>query len=351
MIRLTLPALILGFVLTATEALAQAIPNYRLAQIVGPIPDQTALSLAVHDLNDRGEVLFQFNSPAGLTGVLWRAGASIAIRDDSDEGFSLEPRAVSDRSVVVGVKFLPGVGGGGPFLWRSGEVADIMLFPNALPHDINSLNMIVGEHLENGVRAAFFKWGKHLRSLPALPGGSGARVALRINEFGVIAGESDSASGQRAVIWVLGRVHELGLLPGATGSSLGDINDRGDVAVNIGFPNGMPRVAIWHRGRLTELPQLHSDTASLATGINNHRQVVGTAFGQTGEELALLWHQGNVYDLNDLVRADDPIRPFVTLVAAQRINNRGQILALGRDTRGFEGENVYPFLLNPVGGP
>ena len=55
-----------------------------------------------------------------------------------------------------------------------------------------------------------------------------------------------------------------------------------------------------------------------------------------------------LYDLHDLIRADDPLRPFVTLGPPIVINNRGQILVTGKDSRiGPFGQ--IPYRLVPSG--
>lgn len=49
-----------------------------------------------------------------------------------------------------------------------------------------------------------------------------------------------------------------------------------------------------------------------------------------GVIVPLLWQFGRPHDLNDLIRKEDPLQPYVTLRTVPRIKDRGQILAWGR---------------------
>jgi hypothetical protein len=62
--------------------------------------------------------------------------------------------------------------------------------------------------------------------------------------------------------------------------------------------------------------------------------------GQTAEQVpaglertATLWFGGQVIDLNTLIRVDDPLRPYVHLESIAEINNRGDMIATGFDSR------------------
>ena len=53
-------------------------------------------------------------------------------------------------------------------------------------------------------------------------------------------------------------------------------------------------------------------------------------------------------DLNSLVSDADPLKPFVKWIAGFRINNAGQIVGLGIDSRIPQFQDQYPYLLTPV---
>jgi hypothetical protein len=71
---------------------------------------------------------------------------------------------------------------------------------------------------------------------------------------------------------------------------------------------------------------------SAAFSINNASEIVGTASLSTAPR-ATVWSDGQVSDLNDLILASDPLQSFVTLEEAPLINDRGVIVATGRDAR------------------
>jgi hypothetical protein len=90
------------------------------------------------------------------------------------------------------------------------------------------------------------------------------------------------------------------------------------------------------------------DISSTAGSINNRGQIVGTTIESTSSSgVATLWQNNTAFDLNALVRDDDPLKPYVILQSTSFINNRGEILAGGVDSRGspFEGA---AYLLTPT---
>src|SRR5712692_501094 len=79
-----------------------------------------------------------------------------------------------------------------------------------------------------------FSWSKRggLHDLGAIPPASNFSVAQAINASGEVAGYSDHSDGlnEHAVVWILGKVHDLGTLPGGTISEAMGINDHADIA-------------------------------------------------------------------------------------------------------------------------
>jgi len=64
--------------------------------------------------------------------------------------------------------------------------------------------------------------------------------------------------------------------------------------------------------------------------------------------VAILWRDGAVYALDDLISVADSRKPYLHLEAGIDVNNRGQILTYGRDSRdGAEG-GPRLFLLTPA---
>ena len=72
-----------------------------------------------------------------------------------------------------------------------------------------------------------------------------------------------------------------------------------------------------------------------------------TGYAETDFEFnthAFLWDGTTMLDLNALIDPADPLQPFVTLDAGVEVNDLGQILALGFDSR----FGLRTYLLSPI---
>ena len=78
---------------------------------------------------------------------------------------------------------------------------------------------------------------------------------------------------------------------------------------------------------------------SSARDINNAGQIVGVAQGGMSNNRGFLWRDGVMFDLNEAVPTGTP-----TIVRAEGINDRGQIVAVADVGGGFE----HGVLLNPL---
>jgi hypothetical protein len=122
---------------------------------------------------------------------------------------------------------------------------------------------------------------------------------------------------------------------GASASFAYALNDRNQVVgiVNIGIASHAMR---WSDGVMKLLPRLSPDeAASSPSSINNWGMIVGgtTLSLPQFHQTATLWFGSHVVELDTLVRADDPLKPFVHLQSAEQINDRGDIVAAGTDSR------------------
>jgi probable HAF family extracellular repeat protein len=334
----------LAMVALALASAAVAQTTYRLEQI-GPDPTPTGFYYG-NDMNDRGEVVGGVYGT--FTGWLWKDGTltPIPALPGSTDGRS-EALGINNRTQVVGTS------AGRPYVWQRGHLRDTGAFPgaNAGAIDINSLGVILGSvsGVSSLMSQPFLQLGSLTRTLDALPGDTLA-FGVRINELGSVCGNSGTPTTQRAVIWEWGRIRALGLLPGAYDSIARAINNRNEVAGEMRFNGGSDTTAvIWSHGQIHELPKLFVGPFSraYATGINDRGQAVGVNTGGSGGAVAALWQNEMIYDLNDLIRADDPLRPFVTVEQPLVINNRGQILVTGVDSRFAFGQ--IPYRLVPSG--
>jgi probable HAF family extracellular repeat protein len=134
------------------------------------------------------------------------------------------------------------------------------------------------------------------------------------------------------------------------------INDRSQVAGEFSFVdsngNVITHACLWEKvdgrdsgyGRARDLGTLAGDPHSEAYGLNSKGQVVG-ATGPLFVELfvnshAFLWRKGSMFDLNTMIPANTGLQ----LIAANWINNRGQIAAQAVDSGGIS----HAILLTPA---
>jgi hypothetical protein len=85
-------------------------------------------------------------------------------------------------------------------------------------------------------------------------------------------------------------------------------------------------------------------TGTLPSVASCHGTIVGsvTLNDQNFVGVATLWFGNRAVALDDLVIANDPLKPFVKLNSASWINDRGDIVALGTDSRQPQApSNVY----------
>ena len=131
------------------------------------------------------------------------------------------------------------------------------------------------------------------------------------------------------------------MLQGALGGSAAAINDSGVVVGDAIFAEHAAGYR-WQGGQPTELPSRSSAglVGANPLAINNRGAIVGS--GPT------LWlGLGDPIDLNTLIADDDPLKPFVHLGTAHLINDRGEIVATGNDSRSPPFSRSH-YLLTPL---
>jgi probable HAF family extracellular repeat protein len=248
-----------------------------------------------------------------------------------------------------------------------------------------------------------FIWYRGLRiTLPTLGGSNTNTYGAQINNWGQMVGAAEidvtnptcpppEVLIERPVIWELGQVRELPILPGDTSGAAFVINDLGqigglsspDCAQNtwhaLLYEHGAPiylgslggqalnlpqainnktqvvgasdlsgdtvnHAFLWENGVMTDLGTLPGYPHSIAEGINDEGQVVGGASDQPflgGNCSAFLWQDGVMTDLNTLIPSGSPL----FLWYATGINSRGQIA--GQAVQVSSGE-WHAFLATPV---
>lgn len=318
---------ILASMIFAASATAQVAPGYRLVPL-----DNGKSGTMVFGLANCGTVVGMRNTRTGTHAFRWRAGKFTDLHNAVDPSVTYtQATGINDRGAIIGDKW-NGVQFDGWQL-RKGAVSPITVpgGTQLFPFDINNRGQIITDAIVDGHEEAYLIDGAKVQRLDG-PGGRSDEFFLRvINDHGVVAGNA----GLTAVLWQDGVVQSLGFPAGATASGAQDLNNRNQVAGILRI-NDRPQAAWWHEGTWTVLPKLNAtQQQSEAIGINYSGVIVGTVydFTQTEDATATLWFEGRAYDLNKLVRADDPLKGFVHLGIVERINDRGDIIVSGVDSR------------------
>jgi probable HAF family extracellular repeat protein len=320
---------VLASLFCAASAAVHAAPGYRLV----PLDDGKSRT-DIFGLNNRGVVVGMRNTGSGTHAFSWRAGTFTDLHDAVDPSVSYtQATGINDLGAIVGDKW-----NGAEFegwLLRDGAVSPLTVPGGSqlFPFDINNAGQIIIDATVNGRDEFYLIDGGNVQRLDG-PGGSNDGIFARvINNRGVVAGNTFA---EGAVLWQDGTAQSLGVPPGATASGAVDVNDRNQVAGSLTI-GGAPQAAWWHDGTWTVLPELNAtQQQSEAVGINYWGMVVGQVYDfnqQPAPATATLWFAGRAFDLNALVRADDPLKPYVHLGSVERINDRGDIIVHGVDSR------------------
>src|SRR5882757_5401802 len=230
------------------------------------------------------------------------------------------------------------------FMYRSGslQILPSLGGKSAAARSINKDSIVVGSALTDGRKMHAVEWKEgQAHDLGTLPGGDFSR-AFEVNAHGDIAGEANSGSQGRvhAVLWSHERIRDLGLLRGGTLSSAQGVNEKRQAVGYADDSDGGSRAVLFSDGHVTDLGSL-GDEPSSALSINDAGQIVGSSAVAEGKMHAFLWEKRHLYDLNQLI----PSESGWVLLAAYRINAKGQVLAYG-----FYQGRTHACLLSPGQG-
>lgn len=261
---------------------------------------------------------------------------------------------INDSGQVTGVSDIAGDAASHAFLWNGEDLLDLGTLGGAASEgrDINAAGQVTGIAKTASGADRAFRWSDGvMQDLGTLGGAGSGRVNgdLYINASGQVAGASDIAgsAATHAFLWSDGTMQDVGALLFSS-DPLG-INDAGQIvgtSTNVPpYPVTASRAFLWDGGNLLDLGNLGGTRAG-ATGINGSGHVLGNSALEGDTEFhPFLWIEGVMYDLTNLIDPADPLEPFVTLGRATDINDHGQILVHGTDSR-TSGERVY--VLSPI---
>ncbi len=333
---------------------AQPAITYRLELLGTFLPNDQGPQFAVSDLNDKGEVVGSAPDSSGALSqaFIWRDGTFQDLPVPGTRGSAAA--AINDKSDIIGA-YEDAQFQSHSVLLRRGHVVPIEAAApeaRAFALDLNNRRQVLVAVRPDPFAAnlQYFIWqrGEFGQELEPLPG-SQSTTATKMNNRGAVVGTATASASlsTTVVIWEHGTIMPLAAPSDALFVSGVDINNHGTVLGNANFADHT-QAFIWRDGETTLLPLLGGTTWSDATAINNRDTVTGRSFnGIAADSVATIWRRGRPSDLNTQVAADDPAQPFVRLQWGLLINDRGQIVARGRDSRAADPEELSLYLLTP----
>ncbi|AGL16962.1 HAF repeat-containing protein [Actinoplanes sp. N902-109] len=192
---------------------------------------------------------------------------------------------------------IAGYSGSSLVLWRHGtyERIDLGVGGTWGPVGLNEHADVVG-HLSDGPA---FRWHDGVLTPLAHPTGDPAWAAA-INDSGLVAGfrgAPDDLAPDRPFVWRDGVFTDVGPWHGLTAGEAVDVNDRGQVLINMyDAGRSAEHALLWDRGRLTDLGNLGSEHTT-GTALNDHGAVIGMGIDATGAYHPFQWQHGRMTDL------------------------------------------------------
>jgi probable HAF family extracellular repeat protein len=250
-----------------------------------------------------------------------------------------------------------------PFLWRDGHMSALPTLGgnNGQASAINNRGEVVGfaedgavdptcpdDKTNNRIELpALWERGK-AEALP-LVGNDLGGFPQGINDEGQAVGYTGNCgAATHAVMWKDKTAFQLNDLGGAGSNAAYAINNRGQIAGQVGTGDGAIFYgAVWQHGAdgpVTKIDLVPGDFAAFATGINNRGQVVGNDFDSTYSWAhGFIWQDGVTTDLNTLISEDSNLY----IIAASNINERGQISGMATVLSGPHAGEIRAYLLTP----
>jgi probable HAF family extracellular repeat protein len=343
-------AAIAGFTVLAASLVASvataAEPRYRIVPIVSS--DPTLVIQATPVFNNRGQVVGIASAASGAGGnhaFLWENGRFTDLHAIVAPGALNSGAAdINDYRTIIGTRDREG------YKLQGTQVTAITVVPGETdvnPVEINDRGQMIVESFGGPAHGEFFVDGDDAELLSPLPGALDA-VARALNERGVAAGDSIffPEFTRHATIWQNGGAPiDLGVPAGFDSTFAAGINSHNRVA-GLAESTSARTAATWSDGVWTLLPSIApgEPQVSEATAINEAGIMVGSTMlfpSNDSVQRATLWQGGRALILDDLVVARDPLKSFVRLTFAQEINDRGDIIVRGVDSRTPASDAIY----------
>jgi probable HAF family extracellular repeat protein len=313
---------------------------------LGP-PEANSISFG-NAINESGLVTgFAYDSTGEFSFLSSGDGTPMKRIHDGLGGSEVYANAINDLGQLTGSAKTAGNTADHAFLWKND--GSPMLDLGTLGGNesggaaINGSGQVAGgSEIANTDTFHAFIWkndGTPIHDLGTLGGASSEAVA--INASGQIAGSSFLPGANKnlhAFFWGNDGtpMQDLGTLGGPNSNAVA-LNDAGQVAGNsyIGQLNTQHAFVWLNNGtRMKDLGSLGGNS-SLASELNASGQVTGSAYLDNVRPRAFLWRNDGttMQDLNKLIDPRDPLKPYVTLTGGLFINDRGDIMARGSDSR------------------
>lgn len=379
--------LIVTLLATLSRAASASSPSSQLRYAIVDLGSLSGDDFSVaFAISDSGHIAGRTSTHA----VSWRNDAITDLGAPPASSDIWDAFGVNNRGEFVGAAFTLAAEGESqeialPYYWPRGAPSRILPtlgVANAGANGINDLGEIVGSASPNMVNDPSdllgFPYQIHatvwnqgvINDLGTLGGPSSGGLA--INNRGDVAGTADIDTTINPVIGFY-RVHaalwmqttglhpvvtDLGTLAHQPDNSISygeDINELGQVVgwsltdvSDTCFGGPQQWGFRWQHGVMRGLPPLARDCDAMAIEVNNRGQVVGTSFGlsATGTFVRrpVLWINDQAIDLTTLI----PAFSGWTLIAANGINDVGEIVGYGINPQG----NIHAYLLRPqLGSP
>ncbi len=309
-------------------------------------PSEVGSSSISYGINASGLVVGNATDSTGSYGFVSYGNAAAMGKIPNVWGGSYtNARAVNDAGQVTGYADAPD--GYHAFLWKNDGSPMVKLVPldgfyGEVGEAINDSGQIAGSAYDGDRGDYLFFWRNDGTQMVNLRSDGGACC---VNATGQIAGTFSYSGYEHYHAYVTGKngtgFQDLdALVPGAMSYGVA-LNDSGQVAgystTNKIFNSNLTHAVVWMNDGtgIKDLGTL-GGKRSRANDINATGQAVGWAgiTGDTGTRGFIWKNDGSkILDLNALVDPMDPLRSYVTLTGAAFINNVGDVVATGTDSR------------------